>query len=401
MQLSINRESLFKAINLIFKAADKRHNMVILGNIKLQLSESELILTASDLEVELTSTLKLPAGACIEAGAITLPAIKLKDICKSLPEQAQINIALQENERCLLTSGKSRFILGTLPSDDYPSLGNPENITPLTISRSRLTDLIHKTQFAMAIQDVRYYLTGMLFDVSQQQLTTVATDGHRLALARSAVDVKDDLSMQAILPRKAVLELQRLLETIEKSVEAEVKKRKLKEFPDSHLYLKFGREFLQVSLPFGEFDDNIHPNQDLMITLTARLIDGKFPDYRRVIPSNTDKLALLNREKMASVLGRVAILSNEKSRGVVFNFASDGMIEVRANNAEQDEAVEMLQAKYQGEPMELSFNAAYLQDVLDVIQGDVQMHMSQSNASVLVNQLNDELHQYVIMPMRI
>lgn len=401
MQLSINRESLFKAINLIFKAADKRHNMVILGNIKLQLSESELILTASDLEVELTSTLKLPAGACIEAGAITLPAIKLKDICKSLPEQAQINMALQENERCLLTSGKSRFILGTLPSDDYPSLGNPENITPLTISRSRLTDLIHKTQFAMAIQDVRYYLTGMLFDVSQQQLTTVATDGHRLALARSAVDVKDDLSMQAILPRKAVLELQRLLETIEKSVEAEVKKRKLKEFPDSHLYLKFGREFLQVSLPFGEFDDNIHPNQDLMITLTARLIDGKFPDYRRVIPSNTDKLALLNREKMASVLGRVAILSNEKSRGVVFNFASDGMIEVRANNAEQDEAVEMLQAKYQGEPMELSFNAAYLQDVLDVIQGDVQMHMSQSNASVLVNQLNDELHQYVIMPMRI
>ena len=401
MQLSINRESLLKAINLIAKAADKRHNMVILGNIKLQLSESELILTASDLEVELTSTLKLPAGACVEAGTTTLPATKLKDICKSLPEQAQINIALQENERCLLTSGKSRFILGTLPSDDYPSLGNPENITPLTISRSRLTDLIHKTQFAMAIQDVRYYLTGMLFDVSQQQLTTVATDGHRLALARSAVDVKDDLSMQAILPRKAVLELQRLLETIEKSVEAEVKKRKLKEFPDSHLYLKFGREFLQVSLPFGEFDDNIHPNQDLMITLTARLIDGKFPDYRRVIPSNTDKLALLNREKMASVLGRVAILSNEKSRGVVFNFASDGMIEVRANNAEQDEAVEMLQAKYQGEPMELSFNAAYLQDVLDVIQGDVQMHMSQSNASVLVNQLNDELHQYVIMPMRI
>ncbi len=401
MQLSINRESLLKAINLIAKAADKRHNMVILGNIKLQLSESELVLTASDLEVELTSTLKLPAGACVAAGTTTLPAMKLKDICRSLPAQAQITLTTQENERCLLTSGKSRFTLGTLPSSDYPNLGNPENITALTISRSRLIDLIHKTQFAMAIQDVRYYLTGMLFDVSQQQLTTVATDGHRLALARSVIDIDNDLNMQAILPRKAVLELQRLLDTIEKSVDAEVKKRKHEGFIDSQLHLKFGREFLQVSISFGEFDNNIQLDDTLTITLTARLIDGKFPDYRRVMPSNTDKLALINQQKLSDVLTRVIILSNEKSRGVVFNFASDGMVEIRANNAEQDEAVEMIQAKYQGEPMELSFNAAYLQDVLGVIQGEVQMHMSQSNASVLVNQLNDDFHQYVIMPMRI
>ena len=391
MQLSINRETLLKAINLIAKAADKRHNMVILGNIKLQLSEAELVLTASDLEVELTSTLKLPAGACVEAGTTTLPATKLKDICKSLPAQAQVNLATQANERCLLTSGKSRFTLGTLPSEDYPSLGNPENITPLTISRSRLIDLIHKTQFAMAIQDVRYYLTGMLFDVSQQQLTTVATDGHRLALARSVIDVSADLNMQAILPRKAVIELERLATELGKVLGEQ----------DNKVTLSFGREFLQVSLPFGETDSTGQINQNLMVTFTARLIDGKFPDYRRVMPSNTDKLALFNQEKVTEVLRRVAILSNEKSRGVVFNFANDGMVEVRANNAEQDEAVEMIQAKYQGEPMELSFNAAYLQDVLGVIQGDLQMHMSQSNASVLVNQLNDEFHQYVIMPMRI
>ncbi|WP_367111129.1 DNA polymerase III subunit beta [uncultured Psychrobacter sp.] len=391
MQLSINRESLLKAINLIAKAADKRHNMVILGNIKLQLTESELILTASDLEVELTSTLQLPADACIEVGATTLPATKLREICKSLPAQAQIDLTTQENERCLLTSGKSRFTLGTLPSEDYPSLGNPENITPLTIDRSRLIDLIHKTQFAMAIQDVRYYLTGMLFDVSQRQLTTVATDGHRLALARSAIDVDAEMSMQAILPRKAVIELERLTTELGKMLGDQ----------DNKVTLSFGREFLQVSLPFGEVDSAGQVNQNLMVTFTARLIDGKFPDYRRVMPSNTDKLALLSQDKLTDVLRRVAILSNEKSRGVVFSFADDGMIEVRANNAEQDEAVEMLQAKYQGEPMELSFNAAYLQDVLSVIQGDVQMHMSQSNASVLVNQLGDELHQYVIMPMRI
>ncbi len=391
MQLSINRESLLKAINLIVKAADKRHSMVILGNIKLQLFESELVLTASDLEVELTSTLKLPAGACIEEGSITLPAIKLKDICKSLPAQAQVTLTTQENARCLLTSGKSRFTLGTLASEDYPSLGNPENITPLTITRRYLTDLIHKTQFAMAIQDVRYYLTGMLFDVSERQLTTVATDGHRLALARSVIDVSPDLNMQAILPRKAVIELERLTSELGKMLGDQ----------DNAVTLSFGREFLQVSLPFGEVDSTGQVSQDLMVTFTARLIDGKFPDYRRVIPSNTDKMALFNREQMTDVLRRVAILSNEKSRGVVFKFASDGMVEVRANNAEQDEALEMVQVEYQGELMELSFNVAYLQDVLGVMEGDLQMHMGQSNASVRVNQLGDDLHQYVIMPMRL
>lgn len=391
MQLSINRESLLKAINLIVKAADKRHSMVILANIQLELSESALILTASDLEVELTSTLKLPAGACIAAGSTTLPAMKLKDICKSLPAHAQIKLVMQDNARCLLTSGKSRFTLGALPAEDYPRLGNPENITPLTINRSHLTDLIHKTQFAMAIQDVRYYLTGMLFDVLEQQLTTVATDGHRLALARCQIAVGSDLNMQAILPRKAVIELERLTTELGKMMGEQ----------DSTVTLSFGREFLQVSLPFGEVDNSGQVSQDLMVTFTARLIDGKFPDYRRVMPSNTDKSALFNREKMTDVLRRVSILSNEKSRGVVFDFASDGMLEVRANNAEQDEAVEMLQTKYQGDPMELSFNAAYLQDVLGVIQGDVQMRMSHSNASVLVTQLDDDLHQYVIMPMRI
>ncbi len=391
MQLSINREALLKAVNLIAKAADRRHNMVILGNIKLVLSPTELILTASDLEVELTATLKLPEGACIEAGSTTLPATKLKDICKSLPPQSQITLTSQNNERCLLTSGKSRFSLGTLPAKDYPLLGNPENISALSIKRDYLFDLIQKTQFAMAIQDVRYYLTGMLFDVAQSQLTTVATDGHRLALARSAIDSPLDLNLQAILPRKAVIELERLISELGKLLGDH----------DSHLTLSFGREFLQVTLPFGDVDSSGQANDHLKVTFTARLIDGKFPDYKRVMPSSSDKRALLNKDKLSEVLRRVAILSNEKSRGVVFHFAPDGTIEVRANNAEQDEAIEMLQGKYQGDAIELSFNAAYLQDVLGVIDGEVQLQMSQSNASVLVNQLGDELHQFVIMPMRL
>ncbi|MDO5768856.1 MAG: DNA polymerase III subunit beta [Psychrobacter sp.] len=391
MQLTINRELFLKAINLIAKAADKRHNMVILGNIRLEVTEEMLVLTASDLEVELKATLKLPAGACTEPGSLTLPAMKLKDICKLLPAQATLQLATQDNERCLLTSGKSRFTLGTLPAKDYPTLGSPEHITPLPISRHKLSDLMHKTLFAMAIQDVRYYLTGMLFELEQRQLTTVATDGHRLALAKTVVDTAEEVGMQAILPRKAVIELDRLTTELAKLLSEQ----------DNMLTLSFGREILQVNLPFGDVDSTGQISDSLVVTFTARLIDGKFPDYRRVIPRGSDKLALFNREKLTDVLRRVSILSNEKSRSVVFSFAPDGMVEVRANNAEQDEARETIQVKYQGEAIELSFNAAYLQDVLDVVEGDVQLHMSQSNASVLVNQLGDELHQYVIMPMRI
>lgn len=391
MQLSINRELLLKAINLIAKAADKRHNMVILGNIKLVLNQTHLVLTASDLEVELMAKLALPEGACIQEGSTTLPASKLKDICKLLPENAQINLSTQDNGRCLLVSDKSKYTLGTLPPADYPSIGEPENITPLTIKRHQMVDMISKIQFSMAIQDVRYYLTGMLFEVADRLLTTVATDGHRLALSKSAIEVADDLQMQAILPRKAVMELERLFAELGKLLNEQ----------DNKVTLNFGREFLQVVLPFGNVDSTGNIDNSLQLTFTARLIDGKFPDYRRVMPTNSDKQAVVNQAQMAEVLRRVSILSNEKSRGVIFNFSSDGMIELKANNAEQDEAVDNLQSQYTGDPLELSFNAQYLQDVLNVLEGNVILQMSQANSSVLINQHGDELHQYVIMPMRI
>lgn len=391
MQLSINRELLLKAINLIAKASDKRNNMVILGNIRLQLTSESLVLTASDLEVELMAKLVLPEGACIRSGSTTLPADKFRDICKLLPVNSQIHLSLQENDRCLITSDKSKFTLGTLPASDYPGLGSPENITPLNISRSKLSTMISKTQFAMAVQDVRYYLTGMLFEVSNQLLTTVATDGHRLALAKNAIEVDDSLNMQSILPRKAVTELERLLNELGKILGSQ----------DNTVILKFGREFLQVELPFGNIDGDGQIDNSILVTFTARLIDGKFPDYRRVMPSASDKKATINLTKIKDVLRRVSILSNEKSRGVIFKFFNDGMIEVRANNAEQDEALERLESKYSGDAIELSFNSQYVQDVLDVLDGEVVFQMSQANASVLANQYGDELHQYVIMPMRI
>ncbi len=391
MELSINRELLLKAINLIAKAADKRNNMVILGNIKLQLTSTQLLMTASDLEVELMACLALPEGACIKEGSITLPADKFRDICKLLPANAKIHLSMQDNERCLITAGNSKFTLGTLPADDYPLLGSPEDITPLSISRTEFVAMMSKTQFAMAVQDVRYYLTGMLFEVSGRLLTTVATDGHRLALAKRAVEVADDLNMQAILPRKAVSELERLLIDLGKLLGSE----------DNPVTLKFGREFLQVELPFGTLDSTGQIDDSLFVTFTARLIDGKFPDYRRVMPTNSDKQAIIDLLQMKEVLRRVSILSNEKSRGVILKFSEDGTVELRANNAEQDEAVERLESKYTGNPIELSFNAQYMQDVLDVLEGNLVLQMSQANASVLANQHGDELHQYVIMPMRI
>ncbi len=391
MELSINRELLLKAINLIAKASDKRNSMVILGNIKLVLTPNQLVMTASDSEVELMAELTLPDGACITAGAITLPADKLQNICKLLPENTLINLKLQENERCLITAGKSKFTLGTLPASDYPILGSPENITPITISRNEFVAMMSKTQFAMAVQDVRYYLTGMLFEVSERLLTTVATDGHRLAMAKRAVEVADHLNMQVILPRKAVTELERLLNDLGKLLGSQ----------DNSVVLKFGREFLQVELPFGNKDSAGLIDDSLLITFTARLIDGKFPDYRRVMPTSSDKQAIIHLGQMKDVLRRVSILSNEKSRGVILNFAEDGMIELRANNAEQDEAVERLQSKYTGEAIELSFNAQYMQDMLEALEGDLVLNMSQANASVLAHQHGDELHQYVIMPMRI
>lgn len=392
MQLLIARDVLLQAINLISKAADKRHNMVILGNIKLVLTEQRLVMTASDLEVELQASLSLPPNACQTAGQVTVPANKFKDIVKLLPDNSPVSIIAAADGQCLITCGSSRFKLSTLPADDFPVLGEPEQATPIQIARETLSDLLEKTHFAMAVQDVRYYLTGMLFELKDRQLSTVATDGHRLALSRTVVDsVGDSSELTAILPRKAVLELQRLLGEL----------KRLLPNHDNTITLNVGHELLQVILPFGEVDSTGQMQNPILVSFTARLIDGKFPDYRRVIPSGTDKLAHINQEQLANVLRRVAILSNEKSRGVIFDFAGNENLVIRASNAEQDEASEQLSIKYRGEPLEISFNVAYLLDVLSVTQGEIEFNLGQANGSVLLRQVNDSLHEFVVMPMRI
>ena len=389
MKLKITKDLFLRALSQVSSAVERRHTLPILSNLKLEVTLTHLTLTASDLEVELVAVVPLPDGACLEAGATTLSARKLMDICKSLPAAALIDLQTADDRRCQLKSGNSRFMLGTLPADDFPLLSGGSNDslnngTRLQVDQRALKRLLDKTAFAMAVQDVRFYLTGMLFEASEAQLRTVTTDGHRLAMFETAAVLEGGQSVQAIVPRKGVLELQRLLGAEE-----------------SQLSILVGREFLSVTLTQQNKPQDGQQTVDIEIRFTTKLIDGKFPDYRRVIPKNGDKVMQVALDEFKQTLQRVAILSNEKLRGVFLQLNNHNM-QMRANNAEQDEAVEDLLISYQGAPLEMSFNAQYLLDIINVIEGStLQMTLSDANASALVQDPSENGAVYVVMPMRV
>ena len=382
MRLKIAKESLLNVLSHVVGAVERRHTLNILSNVKVQVTETHLTITGSDLEVELVASTPLLDGACVQAGDTTLPARKLVDICKSLPTAALIDLHITDDQRCILKSGNSRFVLGTLPAEDYPLL-NTENTqgTQVAVTQRELKRLFEKTAFAMAVQDVRFYLTGTLLEIDENQLRAVTTDGHRLALCETTAQSDTTQAIQAIVPRKAVAELQRLL-----SVE------------DDQLSLLIGRELLNVTISIANRDKE---QGDITVRFTTKLIDGKFPDYRRVIPRGGDKKVMIAHDVFKQSLQRVAILSNEKLRGVFLNFSTDEL-KLRANNPEQDEASEDLAIQYQDAPLEMSFNAQYILDVLSVLDGDdVMMTMTEANQSVLVQDPTQQDQTYVVMPMRV
>ena len=389
MKLKITKDLFLRALSQVSSAVERRHTLPILSNLKLEVTSTHLTLTASDLEVELVAVVPLPDGACLEAGATTLSARKLMDICKSLPSAALIDLQTADDRRCQLKSGNSRFMLGTLPAEDFPLLSGGSNDslnngTRLQVDQRALKRLLDKTAFAMAVQDVRFYLTGMLFEASEAELRTVTTDGHRLAMFETAAVLEGGQSVQAIVPRKGVLELQRLLGAEE-----------------SQLSILVGREFLSVTLTQQNKPQDGQQTVDIEIRFTTKLIDGKFPDYRRVIPKNGNKVMQVALDEFKQTLQRVAILSNEKLRGVFLQLNNHNM-QMRANNAEQDEAVEDLLISYQGTPLEMSFNAQYLLDIINVIEGStLQMTLSDANASALVQDPSENGAVYVVMPMRV
>lgn len=389
MHLQLSHDLLLKATDLIARVADKNNpRFPILSNIKFELTPEALTLVASDLEVELTTTVKLDEGACVQAGSMTLPANKFHEICKSLNKNDKVSIELLDDGRCLIKSGKSRFTLVTLSADDFPSIGVPADNTFINIARTALHEMISQTRFCMANQDVRHYLTGMLFHIDQGFLTTVATDGHRLAVAKRVLaDIYDE--MQVIVPGKAVIELERLFGELGKSLKG-----------DDDVSLGLDGEFLQVKLNFGKPDENNLASDELTVTMTARLIEGKFPDYKRVLPTNCNKATQFPKDAMLDVLRRVSILSNERSRGVIFEFA-DNVATVRSGGGDNGEAVDSLSVQYEGDPIELSLNESYLKAVFGVLTGDIKIAMSQPNSPTLITQVGDDLRQYVVMPMRI
>ncbi|OOR88159.1 DNA polymerase III subunit beta [Moraxella caviae] len=384
MKLSIDKELLIKAINMVVKIADKHHRVAILGNIKLELSEESLVLTASDLEVELTTALALPQGACVQAGTTTLPAEKFFSVCKAVAGDVLHLDAT--GSRCVIGGEKGKYTLKALPAEDFPSIGAPSQTTTLNVNRHALFDLINHTRFAMATQDVRHYLTGMLFEIIGDKLTAVATDGHRLAVAHRALDESYD-EKRIIIPGKAVGELERLLtELVRDGSEHDV------------VSLGFDDEMLQVSLNFGA-DSEYHGMSAL---LTARLIEGKFPDYRRVIPNNIERVALFDKEEAVDVLRRLSVLNSKEAPGVLLDFAKEDSVTISVRNREQDEAEEVMSVQYTGEPLELSFNEAYLRAVLRVLDGEIYLGMTQATSPTLIYQVGDEMnHQYVVMPMRV
>ena len=366
MKIVTDRDSLLQPLQQVGGVVERRQTLPILANVLVNARSSELTITATDLEVEMKTVARAQGESDLD---FTLPARKLIDICRALPERAEIALDIQ-GDRATLRSGKSRFTLGLLPAQDYPAIEPSASTHRFIIAEKLLKRLIDKTQFAMAQQDVRYYLNGMLLEVKDEMVRAVATDGHRLAMSESRCDGTSGIDLQVILPRKAVQELSRLLADSEEPIEIDVS--------SNHIRLKMAGS-----------------------SFTSKLIDGKFPDYERVIPRDSKKTVSADKEQLKQALQRASILSNEKYRGIRFQFTS-GSLELLAHNPEQEEAEEEIEIEYDGDELVIGFNVGYLIEVLNVLDSPrVQLLLNDANSSCLVKEPDTENEQYVVMPMRI
>jgi DNA polymerase-3 subunit beta len=367
MKFEITREALLKPLNLVAGVVERRQTLPILANVLLVLDGDRLSLTGTDLEVELVGRVQLPAAG--ESGEVTVPARKFVDICKSLPEGSDIKFSAEEG-KVTVKSGRSRFTLSTLPAREFPSVEDSMGTHQFTLKQGKLRRLIDRTAFAMAQQDVRYYLNGMLWELKAGQLRVVATDGHRLAMCTLPSKVESDSDAQVILPRKGVLELSRLLLV-----------------DDEDIVIVIGSNHIRATT--------------IDFTFTSKLVDGKFPDYERVLPRAADKIVLGSRLELRQAFTRTAILSNEKYRGVRLKLSAD-TLEILANNPEQEEAEELVAVDYSGDSLEIGFNVSYLLDVLGVLSGErIKLSLADPNSSALLEESEDGDSLYVVMPMRL
>jgi DNA polymerase-3 subunit beta len=375
MNFTISREDFLQPLQLVAGAVERRHTLPILGNVLIRVEQDALWMTGTDLEVELITNVHLAAAST--DGQITVPAKKLLDIVRGLPDDCTILFSVEDN-KALIKSGRAKYSLSTLSADDYPNLEDWDCDSEFEITQENLKQLIESVQFSMAQQDVRYYLNGMSLETSENTIRSVATDGHRLAM--SVVPYNDAVlpAKQVIIPRKGVMEISRLID-------------------DSDMKVKVRLGANHISMLSNSF------------VFTSKLVDGRFPDYNRVVPKETNKGLIVYRDIIKSSLSRAMILTNEKFKGVRLSLAS-GELKITADNPEQEHAEEVIDVDYEGDSLEIGFNVAYLIDVLNAVETDmVIFKLFDSNTMALIHGIklvdglpvDDDSSQYVIMPMRI
>ncbi|MED5554600.1 MAG: DNA polymerase III subunit beta [Pseudomonadota bacterium] len=367
MKFTTDRESLLRPLQLVTGVVERRQTLPVLSNLLVRAADGVVSFTGTDLEVQMVASID---GIEVEQeGSATIPARKLADIWRSLVEGSKVSVAV-EGTRTIVRSGRSRFALATLPVDEFPDVASQDADVTVSLPLADLQRLLDKTSFAMAQQDVRYFLNGMLLEITSAHVRAVATDGHRMAMCTVEQNVAGVDRVQVIVPRKGVIELGRLLND-----------------SSADVVLSLGRNHLTVK-------------QDAY-TLTTKLVDGKFPDYETVRPKETGRTLVGDRETLRHAFQRAAILSNEKYRCVRLSLEGDQM-KIEANNPEQEEAEEIVAIEYDGDSLEIGFNVAYLQDVLGVIDTEsVRLSVADANSSALIEAPGVDDSLYVVMPMRL
>ena len=365
--LKANQDKVLSVLQLVAGIVERRHTLPILANVLIRKSGIKLQLTTSDLEIQISTSADL--GGDDGSFAATVGARKLIDILRSMPSDQTVSLESAQN-KLILKGGKSRFTLQTLPADDFPLVQQADNFGPVfAIPQKMLKDLLNQVSFAMAVHDIRYYLNGILLVAEGKQLSLVATDGHRLAFSSATLDIEVP-KQEVILPRKTVLEMQRLLSDKEGAIEM---------------------QFAGNQAKF-DFDG---------MRFVTKLVEGKFPDYNRVIPKSHKNIITLGREPLLKSLQRTAILTSEKFKGVRLNI-EPGTLRIASNNSEQEEAVDELDIDYGGDEIEIGFNVTYLIDALANMEQDmIKIELSDSNSSALLTIPDNAAFKYVVMPMRI
>ena len=366
MKFTISREVLLQPLSQVIGVVERRQTLPVLANFMLSARDDRLTVTGTDMEVELISN--VPATVS-QDGEITVPARKLLDIVKALPDGSNITFSISD-DKATLSAGRSRFTLSTLPASEFPATDQVETLENISVGEATLKKMMDKTSFAMANQDVRYYLNGLLFDFNGDQLRAIATDGHRLAICDLDSDIAISADRQLIVPRKGVMELSRMLSG-----------------DDDEVILAIGRN--HIRLVKGD------------TTFTSKLIDGRFPDYKAVVPVGADKQMLVDKATFIQALQRAAILSNEKYKGVRLE-AAGSTIKIVAHNPQHEEAVEEIEAEFNFDRLAVGFNVTYLLDALIAIDTEqVSLELKDANSSCLVSAPDSDVNRHVVMPLKL